>query len=132
MTLVEERPPGYAPTRYARWAWIAMGLVPVGLVVGIVASMAGEGEGHGVSGAVGGALIGVLCLATPTLAVIFAGAAVAVHEPAGRPALAVSVPLLAATVVLLPVIAIGAIGWLISLAVTAAVVGSYFAFRFCR
>jgi hypothetical protein len=129
MTLVEQRPPPPAVTRFARWAWLAIGSVPVGLVVGVVVSFAGEGGGHS---AVGGALVGLLCLLAPTLAVCFAGAAVNAGAAAGRNALVVSVPVLALTVVLLPVIAIGIAGWLIAMAIDAALVGGYFAWRYCR
>lgn len=129
MTLLEERPLAHAETRYGRWAWIAIATTPVGLAVAVVGSFAGEGSGSSV---VGGALIAILCLVAPSAAVCFAGAAIHAQERGGRNALAVAVPILGFTIVLLPLIAIGVAGWLVGLAIDAFAIGGYFAWRYCR
>lgn len=129
MTLLDERPPAHAVTRYAHRAWIATALMPVGLVVGVVGSFAGEGSDSSV---ISGALVALLCLLAPTLAVCFGGAALHAAEPGGGNALAAALLVLVATVVLLPLIAIGVAGWGIALAIDAVAVGGYFAWRYCR
>ncbi len=126
MTALKHRRPDASkePARSVRSAWIAVALVPAGLVVGLAAALIG-GEGPG--GVAGALFLSLLSLAAPTVAVILATQAVRAGQRSAGIALVVAgLLLLVVTFVWLPllVISVGT-GWFIALAVVAAVLAVF-------
>jgi hypothetical protein len=122
MTIVGHRP--RAGSREALWAWIAVALVPAGLILGAVAGLL-WGENPGATGGAWALPSSLLSLAAPTAAVIMlAIRAARAGERSGRAAVVVSVLLLAGTCACPPigVVSMG-LGWFIPLAVMVAVLG---------
>ncbi len=95
VTVVEHRRP---PTRskLALWAWIALGLIPVGLILGVLEAFAAEGTGGRL-----GLVPALLILAAPTAAFILAVAAARAGQRSGTAAVVVAGVLLVAALVLL-------------------------------
>lgn len=84
-----------ASSKLARWAWVAIGLAPVGLVLGALGAFLAGGTGTALMLAPA-----LLILAAPTAAVILAVAAAGAGQRSGKAAVAVASVLLAAALVL--------------------------------
>ncbi len=125
MTAVQHRPP-LATSRSALWAWVAVALTPVGLLLAVVAGFAwAEAPASGIAtwslGTVPAALLAVIA---PTAAVILAIRAARAGERSGRIALAVSVLLLLGMLVVLG-ISLFSLGWIIALVMAVAVLAGF-------
>lgn len=122
---VLQHPHAHVDDRWARWAWTALALVPVGLFLGVFfALLAGDGEDFG-SVSVG--LVGALLFVAPaTVAIMLAVEASRTGYPHGRTLVGVAAAILVVTLVLLPMLAFSGVGWLLGMA---AVVVALVAFR---
>jgi hypothetical protein len=94
VTVVEHRRPPTS-SKLARWAWIAVGLAPVGLILGVLGAFLAGGTGTALMLAPA-----LLILAAPTAAVILAVAAARAGQRSGRAAVVAAGVLLVAALAL--------------------------------
>jgi hypothetical protein len=112
--LVHRTPHTHRPL--ARWAWLALALVPVGWVVALAAALDADPDLTGGTSTARGAVIGLVALAAPTAAVILSDLVEGAGGPSGRMAVALSGILLFLTIVGLPRLLVSVPAFVIALA----------------
>jgi len=121
MAAVQQRRPDAAQHRSALGAWLAVALIPIGLVCSLVVAVGGTGTN---ADALGAFLLSLVALAAPTVAVVLGVRATRAGAPSGGTVLVVAAVLLLGMLIMLPVLVIGSwVGWALAIVVVVAVLG---------